>query len=77
MVMLVFAVHLVVNNKFAGHAAAIGTAGADGTPGFLRVTISIPSFIPELPLEQIVGTFWRTAFWFNLYWTSDLLGLVL
>jgi ABC-type transport system involved in multi-copper enzyme maturation permease subunit len=82
MVMLVFAVHLVVNNKFAGHAAAIGIwlvlivlrdfAGYSFNLFFF-------SYKPGYRWSDMngLGHFGEPLFWFNLYWTAIGIFLVL
>ncbi|GMQ27996.1 ABC transporter permease/M1 family aminopeptidase [Algoriphagus confluentis] len=82
MVMLVFAVHLVVNNKFAGHAAAIG---------IWLVMIILQSFAsynfnlfffsykPSYTWSDMngLGHFAEPLVWFNMYWTAWGVFLVL
>ncbi len=82
MIMLVFAVHLVVNNKFAGHAAAIGIwvvmiilrnfAGYDFNLFFF-------SYKPNYMWSEMngLGHFGEPLFWFNLYWTAFGIFLIL
>ncbi len=82
MVMLVFAVHLVVNNKFAGHAAAIGIwvvmivlrdfAGYGFNAFFF-------SYKPGYTWSDMngLGHFWEPLLWFNVYWTAIGLFLIL
>jgi ABC-type transport system involved in multi-copper enzyme maturation permease subunit len=82
MVMLVFAVHLVVNNKFAGHAAAIGIwlvmiilrdfAGYNFNAFFY-------SYKPGYTWSDMngLGHFWEPLLWFNIYWTAIGLFLIL
>ncbi|MHA7129847.1 ABC transporter permease/M1 family aminopeptidase [Algoriphagus namhaensis] len=82
MVMLVFAVHLVVNNKFAGHAAAIGIwlvmivlrdfAGYNFNAFFF-------SYKPGYRWSDMngLGHFAEPLLWFNVYWTAIGLFLVL
>ncbi len=82
MVMLVFAVHLIVNNKFAGHAAAIGIwlvmiilrsfAGYDFNLFFF-------SYKPSYLWSEMngLGHFATPLFWFNSYWTSFGVFLIL
>jgi ABC-2 type transport system permease protein len=82
MVMLVFAVHLFVNNKFAGHAAAIGIwvliivlrdfAGYNFNLFFF-------SYKPGYRWSDMngLGHFGEPLFWFNLYWTAIGLFLIL
>ncbi|MEQ8238598.1 MAG: hypothetical protein RIA69_05255, partial [Cyclobacteriaceae bacterium] len=82
MVMLVFAVHLLVNNKFAGHAAAIGLwlvlivlrdfAGYNFNLFFF-------SYKPGYRWSDMngLGHFGDSLLWFNLYWTAIGLFLVL
>lgn len=82
MVMLVFAVHLVVNNKFAGHAAAIGVwvliivlrdfANYDFNLFFF-------SYKPGYRWSDMngLGHFGEPLFWFNLYWTAFGIFLIL
>lgn len=82
MVMLVFAVHLVVNNKFAGHATAIGIwvvmiilrsfAGYDFNLFFF-------SYKPGYTWSDMngLGHFAEPLVWFNIYWTAWGIFLVL
>lgn len=82
MVMLVFAVHLVVNNKFAGHAAAIGIwvlmivlrsfAEYDFNLFFF-------SYKPNYTWSDMngLGHFAEALIWFNVYWTAWGIFLVL
>ncbi|WP_373400388.1 hypothetical protein V8V91_12730 [Algoriphagus halophilus] len=82
MVMLVFAVHLLVNNKFAGHAAAIGIwvliivlrnfANYDFNMFFF-------SYKPGYRWSDMngLGHFGEPLFWFNLYWTAFGIFLIL
>jgi ABC-type transport system involved in multi-copper enzyme maturation permease subunit len=82
MTMLVFAVHLVVNNKFAGHAAAIGIwlvililqNFAD-----YNFNLFFFSYKPGYTWSDMngLGHFGTSLFWFNLYWTAWGLFLVL
>ncbi|MEM1407567.1 MAG: M1 family aminopeptidase [Bacteroidota bacterium] len=82
MVMLVFAVHLLVNNKFAGHAASIG---------LWLVLIILRSFAsydfnlffysykPNYTWSEMngLGHFGEPLFWFNSYWTAIGIFLLL
>lgn len=80
MVMLVFAVHLVVNSKFAGHAVAIGIwlvmivlrsfADYNFNPFFY-------SYKPSYTWSDMngLGHFGEPLLWFNIYWT--LIGVFL
>jgi hypothetical protein len=82
MVMLVFAVHLVVNSKFAGHAAAIG---------IWVVMIILRNFAdynfnlffysnkPGYTWSDMngLGHFAEPLIWFNIYWTAWGIFLVL
>ncbi|WPR74560.1 ABC transporter permease/M1 family aminopeptidase [Algoriphagus sp. NG3] len=82
MVMLVFAVHLVVNNKFTGHATAIGVwvliiilrefANYDFNLFFF-------SYKPSYRWSDMngLGHFGEPLFWFNLYWTAFGIFLIL
>ncbi|RIW18578.1 hypothetical protein D0X99_02515 [Algoriphagus lacus] len=82
MVMLVFAVHLVVNNKFAGHAVAIGIwvvmiilrnfAEYDFNLFFF-------SYKPNYTWSDMngLGHFAEPLVWFNVYWTSWGIFLIL
>lgn len=82
MVMLVFAVHMLVNNKFAGHAAAIGIwlvmiilrdlANYDFNLFFF-------SYKPGYTWSDMngLGHFAEPLFWFNLYWSAWGLFLIL
>ena len=82
MVMLVFAVHLVANNKFAGHAAAIGIwlvililrNFAD-----YNFNLFFFSYKPGYTWSDMngLGHFGKPLFWFNLYWTAWGIFLVL
>ncbi|GAB3228802.1 hypothetical protein J0A67_13765 [Algoriphagus aestuariicola] len=82
MVMLVFAVHLLVNNKFAGHAAAIGIwllmlilmNFAD-----YNFNLFFFSNKPGYTWSDMngLGHFAEPLLWFNLYWTAWGIFLVL
>ncbi|WP_268035595.1 ABC transporter permease/M1 family aminopeptidase [Algoriphagus sp. PAP.12] len=82
MVMLVFAVHLVMNNKFAGHAVAIGIwlvmmifrDFAD-----YNFNLFFFSYKPGYTWSDMngLGHFAKPLFWFNLYWTAWGIFLVL
>ncbi|MBC6367740.1 M1 family aminopeptidase [Algoriphagus sp. AK58] len=82
MVMLVFAVHLLVNNKFAGHAAAIGIwvvmivlrSFAD-----YNFNLFFFSYKPGYTWSDMngLGHFGDALVWFNIYWTSFGIFLVL
>lgn len=82
MVMLVFAVHLVVNNKFAGHAAAIGIwvvmiilrNFAD-----YNFNLFFFSYKPSYTWSDMngLGHFAEFLIWFNKYWTAWGVFLVL
>ncbi|OOG69433.1 M1 family aminopeptidase [Algoriphagus sp. A40] len=82
MVMLVFAVHLVVNNKFAGHAAAIGIwlvmiilrDFAD-----YNFNLFFFSYKPSYTWSDMngLGHFAEALIWFNIYWTAWGIFLVL
>ena len=82
MVMLVFAVHIVVNNKFAGHAVAIGIwlvmiilrDFAD-----YNFNLFFYSYKPGYTWSDMngLGHFAAPLFWFNLYWTAWGLFLLL
>ncbi|MCX2745445.1 M1 family aminopeptidase [Mangrovivirga sp. M17] len=82
MIMLVFAVHLLVNNKFAGHATSIGIwlifivlrqfANYDFNLFFY-------SYKPNYRWSEMngLGHFGEPLFWFNIYWTLFGISLVL
>ena len=82
MVMLVFAVHLLVNNKFGGHAAAIGIwlvmiilrSFAD-----YNFNLFFFSYKPGYTWSDMngLGHFAESLIWFNIYWTSFGIFLVL
>ncbi|NVJ86841.1 MAG: hypothetical protein HWE15_11085 [Algoriphagus sp.] len=82
MVMLVFAVHVVVNNKFAGHATAIAIwlvmlilrNFAD-----YNFNLFFYSYKPGYTWSDMngLGHFGEPLFWFNLYWTALGIFLVL
>jgi len=82
MMMLVFAVHLVVNQKFAGHAVSIGIwlvmvvmrSFAD-----FNFNLFFYSYKPNYMWSEMngLGHFGEPLFWFNLYWTAFGLFLVL
>ncbi|MCS5490620.1 ABC transporter permease/M1 family aminopeptidase [Algoriphagus limi] len=82
MVMLVFAVHVVVNNKFAGHATAIAIwlvmlilrNFAD-----YNFNLFFYSYKPGYTWSDMngLGHFGEPLFWFNLYWTAWGIFLVL
>ncbi|WP_026947108.1 ABC transporter permease/M1 family aminopeptidase [Algoriphagus marincola] len=75
MAMLVFAVHLIVNNKFAGHGVAISIwlslillrryLGFD-------FNLFLYSYKPSYIWSDMngLGHFADSLFWFNLYWSS-------
>lgn len=82
MVMLVFAVHLVVNNKFAGHAAAIGIwLVILILRGFADYNFNLFffSYKPGYTWSDMngLGHFGTSLFWFNIYWTAWGVFLVL
>ena len=82
MVMLVFAVHLVVNNKFAGHAAAIGIwLVMLILRGFADYNFNLffYSYKPGYTWSDMngLGHFGEPLFWFNIYWTAWGIFLVL
>ncbi|WP_323756007.1 ABC transporter permease/M1 family aminopeptidase [Roseivirga sp.] len=82
MVMLVFAIHLLVNNKFAGHATSVvvwlamlilrNFAGYDFNMFFF-------SYKPGFSWSEMngLGHFGESLFWFNSYWTAFGIFLVL
>ena len=82
MVMLVFAVHLVVNNKFAGHAVAIGIwlvilimrNFAD-----YNFNLFFYSYKPGYTWSDMngLGHFGQSLFWYNLYWSAWGIFMVL
>lgn len=82
MVMLVFAVHMLVNNKFAGHAAAIGIwlvmiIFRDFAE--YNFNLFFYSYKPGYTWSDMngLGHFGQSLFWFNLYWTAWGLFLLL
>jgi len=82
MVMLVFAVHLLINNKFAGHAVAIGIwvvmivlrVFAD-----YNFNLFFFSYKPSYMWSDMnaLGHFAEPLFWYNIYWISAGLFLIL
>ena len=82
MVLLVFAVHLLVNNKFSGHAAAIGIwlvmmilrDFAD-----YNFNLFFFSYKPGYMWSDMngLGHFAKPLIWFNVYWTAWGIFLVL
>ncbi len=82
MLMLVFAVHLIVNNKFAGHAVSIGIwllmivlrDFAD-----FNFNLFFFSYKPNYIWSDMngLGHFGQPLFWYNLYWTVYGLFLIL
>lgn len=82
MVMLVFAVHLVVNNKFAGHAAAIGIwvvmIVLRNFAGY-NFNLFFFSYKPGYTWSDMngLGHFGEPLLWFNIYWTAIGLFLIL
>ncbi|MGL1888295.1 MAG: M1 family aminopeptidase [Reichenbachiella sp.] len=82
MLMLVFAVHLIVNNKFAGHAVSIGIwllmivlrVFAD-----FNFNLFFFSYKPSYLWSDMngLGHFGTPLFWFNIYWTAFGLFLIL
>ncbi len=82
MIMLVFAVHLVVNNKFAGHAVAIGiwvVMIAMRSFGDFNFNLFFYSYKPSYLWSEMngIGHFAEPLLWFNLYWTAFGLFLIL
>ncbi|WP_194775905.1 ABC transporter permease/M1 family aminopeptidase [Pararhodonellum marinum] len=82
MVMLVFAVHLLVNNKFAGHAAAIGVwLVMIILRNFAEFDFNLffYSYKPNYMWSEMngLGHFGKPLFWFNIYWTAFGLFLIL
>ncbi len=82
MVLLVFAVHLVANNKFAGHAAAIGVwLVMLILRNFAEYNFNLffYSYKPGYIWSDMngLGHFGESLFWFNLYWTAWGIFLVL
>lgn len=82
MVMLVFAVHMVFNNKFAGHAASIAIWVVIGQVldlAKVNFTLFKFSYKPSYIWSDMngLGHFAESLFWFNLYWTAFGLFLVL
>jgi ABC-2 type transport system permease protein len=82
MVMLVFAVHLIFNNKFAGHAASIGVWVVIGLVldlAKINFTMFKFSYKPSYIWSDMngLGHLGKSLFWFNLYWTAFGLFLVL
>ncbi|MFT7035226.1 MAG: ABC-2 type transport system permease protein [Cyclobacteriaceae bacterium] len=82
MVMLVFAAHLLVNSKFAGHAAAIGVwlvmIILRSFAGF-NFNLFFFSYKPDYRWSDMngLGHFGEPLFWFNIYWTAIGLFLIL
>tara|TARA_R110002012_G_scaffold153906_1_gene314111 strand:- start:51055 stop:54645 length:3591 start_codon:yes stop_codon:yes gene_type:complete len=82
MLMLVFAVHLIVNNKFAGHAVSIGIwlvmivlrDFAD-----FNFNLFFFSYKPGYLWSDLngLGHFGAPLLWFNLYWTAFGVFLIL
>ncbi len=82
MLMLVFAVHLIVNNKFAGHAVSIGIwlvmivlrDFAD-----YNFNLFFFSYKPNFIWSDMngLGHFGAPLLWFNLYWTAFGVFLIL
>lgn len=82
MLMLVFAVHLIVNNKFAGHAVSIGIwllmivlrDFAD-----FNFNLFFFSYKPNYLWSDMngLGHFGEPLFWYNIYWTAFGLFLIL
>ncbi len=82
MVMLVFAVHLVVNSKFAGHAVAIGIwVVMIILRNFADYNFNLFFFSnkPGYTWSDMngLGHFADSLIWFNIYWTAWGLFLVL
>ncbi len=82
MVMLVFAVHLLINNKFAGHAAAIGIwLVMIVLREFANYNFNLffYSYKPGYRWSDMngLGHFGEPLFWFNLYWTAIGIFLIL
>jgi ABC-type transport system involved in multi-copper enzyme maturation permease subunit len=82
MVMLVFAVHLLVNNKFAGHAASIGLwlvmIVLRNFAGY-NFNLFFYSYKPDYRWSEMngLGHFGEPLFWFNLYWMLFGIFLIL
>ncbi|MGF1560528.1 MAG: ABC transporter permease/M1 family aminopeptidase [Flavobacteriaceae bacterium] len=82
MILLVFAVHLLVNNKFAGHAVSIGIWLI---MFILRVfadydfNLFFYSYKPGFIWSDMngLGHFGEPLLWYNLYWTAFGLFLIL
>jgi len=82
MLMLVFAIHLIVNNKFAGHAVSIGLwlvmlvlrDFAD-----FNFNLFFFSYKPNYIWSDMngIGHFAEPLFWYNIYWTAFGLFLIL
>ena len=82
MLMLVFAIHLIVNNKFAGHAVSIGIwlimivlrSFAD-----FNFNLFFFSYKPNFTWSDMngIGHFVEPLFWYNIYWTVFGLFLIL
>ncbi len=82
LMMLVFAIHLIINQKFAGHAASIGVwlvmiilrTFAD-----YNFNLFFYSYKPGYIWSETngLGHFGEPLFWFNLHWTVIGLFLVL
>lgn len=82
MVMLVFAVHMVFNNKFAGHAASIAiwiVLGLVLDLAEINFKLFQYSFKPGFIWSDMngLGHLGTSLFWFNIYWTSIGLFLLL
>lgn len=82
MVLLIFAIHLVVNNKFAGHAASIGVWLAINliqSIGGYDFNLFFYSYRPGFTWSEMngLGHFGESLFWFNSYWLIFGLFLML
>jgi ABC-2 type transport system permease protein len=82
MVMLVFAIHMLFNNKFAGHAASIAVwvvLGVVMDLADINFRLFLYSFKPSYIWSDMnqLGHFSSSLLWFNIYWTAIGLFLVL
>ncbi|PRY90700.1 ABC transporter permease/M1 family aminopeptidase [Mongoliibacter ruber] len=82
MVMLVFAVHMLFNNKFAGHAASIAiwvVLGVVMDLANVNFNLFLYSFKPSYLWSDMngLGHFSGSLLWFNIYWSAIGLFLVL
>ncbi|GMQ31703.1 ABC transporter permease/M1 family aminopeptidase [Algoriphagus confluentis] len=80
--LIVFGIHLLVNNKFAGHIAAFSVLLINyivRTSTDFNFNLFFYSYKPPYKWSDMngIGHFLHTQVWYNLYWTSFGIFLVL